>query len=508
MANTTIKIPRAHLIMALCLPLAVLLGYFLAEPLESGSVAVIVLVMFVLAVPLLMKWHHPILVLSWNACIYPVTLPGQPQIWILAAAASLLFAALNRSVNPENRFLYVPSISNSLLFLTAVVLLTACINGGIGIRSLGGASYGGKNYVLVLMAVAGFFAFSSMRIPAERAGLYAGMFFLSGLTGIMPNLIYKLGPSFYSLFYLFPAGAALDQARAEFSLVPGIFRINGLASVGTALYCYILARYGIRGALDFSKPWRFLCLVIAVGCCATCGFRSCLLLFVVTFCAQFYFEGLHRTRLLPAVLAVCVVAGLIVLPRVDRLPWVVQRTISFLPVRVDPVVEQSAVETTEWRLNIWKQSLTLIPKYLFVGKGYSMDPNQLFLEAGPANHFVATSAEAISITSDYHNGPLSLVIPLGIWGMIGFVWFLIAAGGYLYHNYRHGPPQLQRLNTFFLAFFLTKILSFCVVFGSFHTDFCGFTGLVGLSLSLNGLPETAVESEATEPAQPALEAFS
>src|ERR1051326_4963473 len=122
MANTAIRIPRAHLIMALCLPLAVLLVYFLAEPMESGSMAVIVFVMFVLAVPLLMKWHHPILVLSWNAVIAPVMLPGQPMIWVPVAVASLLFALLNRAVDPDSRFVYIPSLVNPLLFLTAVLL--------------------------------------------------------------------------------------------------------------------------------------------------------------------------------------------------------------------------------------------------------------------------------------------------------------------------------------------------------------------------------------------------
>src|SRR5712664_197600 len=281
MANTTIKIPRAHLIMALCLPMAVLLGYFLAEPMESGSMAVIVMVMFVLAVPLMMKWHHPILVLSWNACIAPVFLPGQAQIWLPVAAASLLFALLNRAVNAEARFIYVPSIANSLLFLAAVVLITAWATGGIGLRSFGSARYGGRNYALLLMAVVGFFAFSSVRIPPEKAGIYVAMFFLAQLTGIIPNIIYKLGSTFYPLFSIFPAGGAMEQARADFEMGPGIFRISGLIYAGSALYCYVLARYGIRGALDFSKPQRFLCLLIGVACCAASGFRSSFILFVV-----------------------------------------------------------------------------------------------------------------------------------------------------------------------------------------------------------------------------------
>src|SRR6266404_3369398 len=99
MANT-IKIPRTHLIMGLCLPLAVLLGYFLAEPLESGSIAVVVMVLAVFCVPALMKWHHPLLVLSWNVALLPIFLPGAPPVWVLVAMASILFAVLNRSVDP------------------------------------------------------------------------------------------------------------------------------------------------------------------------------------------------------------------------------------------------------------------------------------------------------------------------------------------------------------------------------------------------------------------------
>lgn len=508
MANSTIKIPRAHLIMALCLPLAVLLGYFLAEPMESGSMAVIVFVVSVLAVPLMMKWHHPMLILSWNACVYPIFLPGNAQIWIPVTAASLLIAVLNRSVNPEAKFLQVPSVTNSLLFLSAVILVTAWLGGGIGIRSLGAANYGGKNYIYILVAVAGYFAFSSVRVAPEKAGLYAGMFFLSGVTGIMPNVIYKLGSAFYPLFYFFPAGVALDQARADYALSPGIFRISGLSPVGTALYCFIFARYGIRGTLDFTKPWRFLVLMTSIVCCATCGYRSCLVLFIITFSIQFYFEGLHKTRWLPTLLAVTLVAAAIVLPNANKLPWVVQRTISFLPANINPLVQNNATSSTEWRLDIWKQALPQIPRYLLMGKGYNMDPNALAMASDTRNWQGKDPYDWAFMTGDYHSGPLSVLIPTGIWGTGAFIWFLIAGCSYLFRNYRYGEPQLQRLNTFLLAFFITKIVSFCLVFGAFQVDLAGFTGLVGLSLCLNGQPETVVETEAAEPEHPALEAFS
>lgn len=507
MANTTIKIPRAHLIMALCLPLAVLLGYFLAEPMESGSMAIIVLVLFVLGVPLMMKWHHPILVWCWNAFITPVFLPGQPQIWVPVAAASMVFALLNRAVNPENRFIYIPSIANSLLFLAAVVLITAWATGGIGIRSLGGARYGGRNYVLILMAIVGFFAFSSVRIPPEKAGFYVGMFFLVGLTSIIPNIIYTLGPKFYPLFSIFPAGFAVDQARGDFALGPGIFRIGGLGLLGPSLWCFALARYGIRGALDLAKPLGLFLLVVAAVCCAASGFRSCVIFIVMIFCALFYFEGLHKTRMLPLCLGLTLLGAAILLPNANRLPWVVQRTISFLPVKVDPIAGGSAEASTEWRLEIWKQAIPEIPKYLLIGKGYSMDPTAMYLADQSARQ-QGNYTDAILLNGDYHSGPLSVIIPLGIFGTIGFISFLVASGVFLYRNYRLGDTRLRCINTFFFAYFLCKVVFFFFIFGSLYSDLCSFTGLIGLSVSLNGRPEPVAEEELAEPQQSALEAFS
>src|SRR5712672_2235284 len=133
MANT-INIPKPHLIMGQCLPLAVLIGYFLAEPMDSGSLAVIVLVIGVLFVPIMMKWHHPLLLLSWNACISPQFLPGRPYLWMIMSLAGLLFAVLNRSVNPSRRFVSVPSVTRALIYLLAVVLATAVMTGGFGLR--------------------------------------------------------------------------------------------------------------------------------------------------------------------------------------------------------------------------------------------------------------------------------------------------------------------------------------------------------------------------------------
>jgi hypothetical protein len=434
--------------------------------------------------------------LSANALINPVFLPGSPPLWLVMAAASLLFAVLNRSVNPERRFIAVPSITKPILFLGAIVLITCLLNHGIGIRILGNSRYGGKNYFYVFAAIAGYFVLISERISTERAGLFSALLFLPGLTGLMPNIIYMLGPVFYPLFSLFSPEFAAEQARGDFSLLPSIARVTGISFVGIALYNFLLARYGVRGLLDIRKPLRFCFLLVAAACCIVSGFRSVLIGFVITFASMFYFEGLHKTRLMVILLAFVVLISAIVLPYSEKLPLTVQRTISFLPVKVDPIVATSALSSTEWRLDVWKYAVQHIPHYLIKGKGYSISADDWVILGIKSQ--IESSAEVMLKTGDFHNGPLSVIIPFGIFGVIAFIWFLTASVRYLFHNYRFGDSRLKVINTFLLAAFVAKIVFFVIVFGAFHTDLLSFMSLVGFGVSLNGPPEPVVEEQATE----------
>jgi hypothetical protein len=45
---------------------------------------------------------------------------------------------------------------------------------------------------------------------------------------------------------------------------------------------------------------------------------------------------------------------------------------------------------------------------------------------------------------------------------------------------------LKRINTFLLAHFVAKVLFYFLIYGSFHSDLAVFTGLIGLSIAING----------------------
>ena len=495
MANT-FAVSRTQLIFAVCLPLAVLVGYFLAEPTDPGSMVLVGLVLGMLAVPVLMRWYHPLLIFSWNAGIVPWLLPGHPQLWMLLALSGLVIAVLNRISNPEVEFINVPSITRPLIFLAAVVVVTAVARGGFGLRLLGSAQVNGKGYVFLATAIAGYFALASRRLPARDAGIYVTVFFLSGLTWLIPNLVYLMGPWADFLFYLFPAGAAVDFVSAEYGLSRELTHIYGLSLVSQAFFCWLLARWGLRGLLDWTKPWRASLLGLTIIGCLFGGYRGQLVTFAAALAVQMFFERLWRPRVLLGVGFGLLVAALLVVPNAAKLPPTVQRTLSFLPVEVNPDVRQQAEFSSQWRFRMWQELLPQVPQYLLKGRGYAVDPGELnFALENEARGFAKSATFAIT-SGDYHNGPLTVIIPFGIWGVIGFAWFLAAALKYLYANYRWGDPALRTINTFLLACFVTRVLAYIFVFGSFYSDLFLFTGLAGLSVSLNGVRQPA---EATEP---------
>ncbi len=83
--------------------------------------------------------------------------------------------------------------------------------------------------------------------------------------------------------------------------------------------------------------------------------------------------------------------------------------------------------------------------------------------------------------------------------MGAFLWFAIASIKYLYRNYRYGDPDLRVINTFLLAFFIARFIYYMTVFGNFYSELYFFTGLIGLSVSLNG-SDLPVTEEAKEEA--------
>ena len=235
------------------------------------------------------------------------------------------------------------------------------------------------------------------------------------------------------------------------------------------------------------RPWRLVAFILFSTLGLFGGFRSMLLNCMLLFLIQFFLEGLHRTRMLPVLAFVGLLAAVICLPMASRLPNTFQRALSFLPLNIDPQVRQDAQGSLDWRLNMWKALLPQVPSHLLLGKGYAISQEDYQLMGTDTSfHSIDPAEQEYALAGDYHSGPLSVILPFGIWGAIAFIWFLVAGVWALHHNRLYGDPALQTVNTLLFAVFLTKIISFFFIFGALSNDVAGFAGFLGLSISLNG----------------------
>jgi hypothetical protein len=475
---------RTLIIYAIILPLALCLGWLAVDLAEWNrtSFAAFASIIFVLLLPMLLKWHYAVLLLSWNTSITIFFLPGQPGLWMLMTGITCAIAILNRIIQKKPAFISAPSITLPLLALLVVVLVTAQLRGGMGVKVLGAASFGGKQYYFIIAGVIAYFAFASQPIPKDRAGRYVALFFLGGLVTAGSTLVYYMGPSFYFLFLVFPVGFAAVQAASDFS--GGISRVAGLVGAGSALAYYLLAAHGIRGVLR--SWWRPILIVLVVGLSSFGGYRSALIGLGLVFVALFISEGLLRTKIFPIMLVVGALAFGVLITVSDKLPRSVQRSLSFLPgLKVDSFVRADAQGSLEWRLEMWRAMLPELPNYFWLGKGYALNPTDIYLSEQASSRFRTPSYQTSILVGAYHSGPLSTYVPFGVFGCLTFVLFLITSIRGLYLNCRYGSEELRTINRFLLAYFCARILTFIAVFGAFANDIGQFSSIIGLSVALN-----------------------
>src|ERR1039457_7166469 len=100
--NNSAAILRALIIYAICVPLAVVVGYLAVLMGSSPSYSNFGLIgglALLLCAPILLRWHHPLLILSWNLPLTMFFLTGRPTVWLPMLALSLGISVLHRAMN-------------------------------------------------------------------------------------------------------------------------------------------------------------------------------------------------------------------------------------------------------------------------------------------------------------------------------------------------------------------------------------------------------------------------
>jgi len=279
----------------------------------------------------------------------------------------------------------------------------------------------------------------------------------------------------------------------------GTTRLGGAGGLGTAIFLYMISRYGIAGIFS-GRPFRLIIFILGSAVGLLGGYRGYVATVGLIFAFQFFLEGLHKTKWLMRFAFVGIIAAVALVGFSSKLPFTLQRALCFLPLDLDPLAVESGRDTVEWRFKMWSGLARQIPQHLVLGKGYALTAEEYQLTSSTAFYYndLDPSQNGLALAGDYHNGWLSVILPFGLWGSAAFLWFLAAGGWVLLRNYRYGDPEMKRYNTFLLAYYLESILMFWG--GSLHSDMLNFGALVGLSVSLNGGVAQVVKEVLPKPA--------
>ncbi|GIV62062.1 MAG: hypothetical protein KatS3mg044_0928 [Rhodothermaceae bacterium] len=134
-------------------------------------------------------------------------------------------------------------------------------------------------------------------------------------------------------------------------------------------------------------------------------------------------------------------------------------------MEISDFAREAASGTSEWRLYVWKMALdNELPRYWLVGKGLAFHPNES-LGFMLGDHY----AWAVR-TRNYHNGPLSLLIVLGLPGFVAFLGFLIIM---IRRHLRIArgiwrSEKLAHFHAVMLVFFIVQVVYFIGIFGDVH----------------------------------------
>ena len=270
---------RSLIIFAVCVVLAIWLGFLVAGPMTYSSMAVYGLLGFILAFPIVLRWHYPLMLLCWNfAAVAPFPArppfrgPGHDPV----EPGHFGAPADDQPGEPVH-----PGAANHLrVAFHAGGRRGYGQNDRIGIRVFGSNVYGGHKYLYLVGGILGYFALSAKRIPPGRRNLYLALFFLGSLSAAIGDLVGFLPRSGYFIYWFFQPFNLQDLHAG---VGEQITRLNGAMYASVGIFSFMLARYGIRGIFFSRKPWRWVILFLAVVYGLLGGYRSLLMIFALTF---------------------------------------------------------------------------------------------------------------------------------------------------------------------------------------------------------------------------------
>ena len=390
-------------------------------------------------------------------------LPGDATLHLMTMLGFVVLIAVKVAIS-NMRALPVSRTRKACIALLCIIVLTASFRGW-GLKILDSAYWGGMQYVSLIAALL-FYIFSGhVTISWRQMNRTLIAFFLLALLPAIALLI----------VHYIPHG----------DLIRKVIMIGGdeLNTLGSQLESPDVTRWGymqypaiwmgVLAIVIYDRKLKVSPVVIFISALSflmlgLSGHRTVVVLLGVTMCVYVTIRR-HSVRLSQylRLLSILILMIAVIYLFVEYLPLAFQRAFAWLPgIHVSYLAGLDANSTSEWRIELWKQLVQMIPDYLWMGRGMAFsvsDYNAASVLASDRN----TMYSVFVAVHLYHNGPLWFLIDLGLAGFIAGAGFMV--GGIVHYGRKIKTitegSWWKSLYIVFYSFFVGYCVFFFVVIG-------------------------------------------
>ena len=375
------------------------------------------------------------------------------------------------------------SIWVPLALLLSIIVYHWVESRDIGIKLLGGTSWGGRKYFTVLIASFGMVLLNSFPgitwADLQKVPL---LYFLGAFVDIVPGTISTLVPATAPYIFRVYSGVNLDEfgssLRGNFFEEASLTRIGQLSLVGKAIGLVTLCYIPPKTWLALNRLWALPTVLLGGILCAASGFRSTVVGYSVVFFGALYTTLRSIAFLLTPLPIVAGLAIALTQGTVFNYPLALQRGLSFIPGQWESKATLEAGASSKWR----EKMKTLFYKEYFekapiIGLGYHYDANLAKTETDVYLANVQRQANAGDEYADVrgfiemrqpHEGILHALLISGTLGILFFSFFCLGFIFYAWRSIIHTPPtNITPIQTWCFALLLAQLVAFFLLFGDY-----------------------------------------
>ena len=411
--------------------LAALLSVFLGNAVVDSNVQEIAVIIGAIAVFFFARLIKGEYVIYASALVFlagSIGVLGGASPFMLVSAIGLgnaLLAHITKRVGE-----IVTGYQPDFLFICGFMAVMAyhAVHDRLGLKILGSTIWGGRFYIYVLISLMMYFAIISSKLEREKWSKLINLIIYVYLFDLAIGLLTTAMPSLVEVISSYYSGVSLStyEDAANGFVAEEVTRYGAMGNFGFAILLIIGAKYNIKSLLQ--HPLISFLGLISLGGILMSGYRSAVVNAILLLLAICIRDLKGKTLLLIPLLSLIV----LLLPLVNTispLPKQAQRTLAFLPGNWDVDMLDSASGSNEFRYTVWN---TWYQKFFLdhwaFGRGFGFNSEW----AGIDPTRVATGgysvdwAEAFIETGSIHNGLISSVDCLGVFGGFFFIaWNIV-----------------------------------------------------------------------------------